>query len=78
MTDTDHKSAEEINPNKAYEWLQKATLEELVNKVIWESAMEGTAHCGWTDRARDNLVKNIQDSVKWAITQKSPDAELKL
>ena len=56
--------------NKAYEWLQKATLQELVDQVIWESLMEGTAHCGWTDRARNGLVRNCQDSVRWATSQK--------
>ena len=53
-----------------YEWLEKVTLEELCDKVIWESVMEGTAWCGWTDRARDGLVKSVQDSVKWAINKK--------
>lgn len=62
----------EINPNKAYEWLQKATLAELVDKVIWESIMEGTAHCGWTDNARDGLVETTQEAVRWAIAQKQP------
>lgn len=62
--------AEALDPQRAYEWLQKATLEELVDQVIWESVMEGTAHCGWHENARENLVKFVQESVKWAIAQK--------
>jgi len=58
------------NPDQAHEWLQKATLQELLDQVIWESVMGGTAHCGWTDRARDGLVKSVQESVQWAIKQK--------
>lgn len=57
--------------NDAHAWAEQATLQELVNKVIWESVMGGTAHCGWTDNARDMLVKNVQDSVRWAIEKKT-------
>lgn len=60
----------EVNSNKSHEWLQKATLKELVDQVIWESIMAGTAHCGWTDKARRALVKDTQESVHWAIAQK--------
>jgi hypothetical protein len=64
-----------MNPNRAYEWLQKASLQEVVDQVIWEQVMEGTAHCGWTDRAREGLVKSVQESVRWAIAQKLPQPE---
>lgn len=59
-----------MNPNKAYEWMQKATMVELVEQCIWESIMSGTAHHGWTDNARENLVLSVQESVRWAIAQK--------
>lgn len=59
-----------MNPNEAREWIEKATVYELVNSVIWESIMYNTAHCGWTDKARDGLVKDVQDSVKWALDKK--------
>lgn len=43
------------------------SLNELIDAVIWETVMEGTAHCGWTDRARGGLVKHIQENVRWAL-----------
>lgn len=61
-----------IHPNKVCTWLQKATLNELVDQVIWESIMGVTAHTGWTERARLDLVKHTQESVRWAIAQKLP------
>lgn len=57
-----------------HEWLKNCSLEDLCDKVIWESVMENTAHCGWTDRARDGLVKSVQESVKWAIEKKKQTA----
>lgn len=65
----------EIKPNSAYEWTKKATLQELVDQCIWESVITGTAYCGWTDNARDNLVKLVQENVRWAIAQKTAQPE---
>lgn len=48
----------------------KLTFEQLCHKVIWETLMEGTAHCGWTDMARKNLVENMQNSISWAIAKR--------
>lgn len=42
------------------------TREQRLKQTIWETVMEGTAHCGWTDRAREGLVKSVQDAVLWA------------
>jgi hypothetical protein len=52
-------------------WKQM-TLRELVDSQIWVSVMEYTAGTGWTDRARDGLVKNVQESVQWALDQHLP------
>jgi hypothetical protein len=41
--------------------------EQLVMANIWSAVMEGTAWCGWTDRARESLVQSVQDSVRWAM-----------
>ena len=43
------------------------SVERLVKQVIWESIMEGTAWCGWTDGARGGLVRETQHSVLWAL-----------
>lgn len=51
------------------------TKEEVINQVIWEEIMEGTAHAGWTDKARANLVKLVQYNVQWASSL--TDVELK-
>ena len=42
------------------------TREQRLKQTIWETVMEGTAHCGWTDRAREGLVQSVQDAVLWA------------
>lgn len=52
------------------ERIKNMSVEELVNTVIWESVMENTAHCGWTINAREGLVRQVQDSVKWALETK--------
>lgn len=49
---------------------------KLVMGSIWSSVMEGTAWCGWTDNAREGLLKSVQDSVDWALS-KDGDAHLK-
>lgn len=59
-----------MSPQERAEWIEKATLQELVDSAIWSAVMEGTAWCGWTDRAREGLVKQVQESVKWAIDKK--------
>lgn len=56
---------------------KKLTVRELVDAQIWSSVMEATAWCGWTDRARDGLVKNVQESVQWALDQHLPKPERK-
>lgn len=61
---------DQMTRNKLEEILKDVSLEALIERVIWESVMEGTAWCGWTDRARDGLVREVYDSVKWAIDQK--------
>jgi hypothetical protein len=43
--------------------------QDLVKTAIWQAVMEGTAFCGWTDRAREVLVESVQDSVLWALNQ---------
>lgn len=53
-------------------FVQRATLQELVDQVIWETIMGETAWCGWTERARLGLVKRTQEAVRWAISQKLP------
>lgn len=55
---------------EAQEWKEKATLQELVDSCIWQSVMEYTAHTGWTDKAREGLVKQVQKHVRWAIEEK--------
>lgn len=42
---------------------------KLVMGSIWATVMEGTAWCGWTDRAREGLLKEVQDSVDWALSE---------
>jgi hypothetical protein len=64
-----------MTPEEQHTWLENATLPQLVNTVIWEAIMEGTAHCGWTDRARDGLVKHVQESVQWAMDYKGNQDE---
>ena len=56
---TDAKQAAEV--------LEKKRM-ELVNSTIWSSIMEATAWCGWTNNARDNLVKHVQEQVQWALS----------
>ena len=66
-----------MTPEEMLQKLKAMTLEELVMQVIWSSIMEGTAHCGWTDNARAGLVRNVQDSVKWAFDEKrTPEGKL--
>lgn len=60
-----------MTPQERAEWLKKATLKELVQRCLWQSIMEGTAHSGWTDRAREGLFKNCWKHVEWAIDEKS-------
>jgi hypothetical protein len=55
---------------KQHPLVENATLKELVNQVIWESVMENTAHQGWSNFSRDTFVKNVQDSVSWALEVK--------
>lgn len=64
-----------MTPQEHHEWLNTCTMQELVDSCIWQTVMEGTAFCGWTDRARDGLVKSVQDSVRWAIEQKTTKQE---
>ena len=59
-----------MTPTEMQERIKKMTLQELVNHCIWESIMAGTAWCGWTQRAREGLVKSTQENVSWAIEQK--------
>jgi hypothetical protein len=61
-----------MNLKEYSEWLPKATLSELTDKVIMETILEATAWCGWTDKARESLVKETQNAVRWAIDMKSP------
>ncbi|CAB4149782.1 hypothetical protein UFOVP558_31 [uncultured Caudovirales phage] len=61
-----------MDPIEFKKWMDESTLEELVKSCIWQSVMEGTAHCGWTDRAREGLVESVNDSVIWALRQKLP------
>lgn len=62
-----------MSPEEHAKWLKNATLNELVDSTIWQSIMAFTAHCGWTDNARNNLVKIVQEDVRWAIDQKLSD-----
>lgn len=59
-----------MSPQEHAEFLKKTTLKELVHSCLWQSIMEGTAHCGWTDRARDGLFESCWDHVQWAIDEK--------
>ena len=59
-----------MTPKEHAEWLNNATLDELVDSVIWTSIMEFTAHCGWTDKARLGLVEHVREDVRWVINQK--------
>lgn len=43
------------------------SLVEKCNSAIWGAVMEGTAWCGWTDRAREGLVESVQSAVAFAI-----------
>lgn len=56
-----------MTPEEMQKFLKTSNLKELCESVIWTSVMEGTAHCGWTDNARNGLVKSVQESVAWAI-----------
>lgn len=60
-----------MSPAEHAKWIKTATLKELVGSVICGAVLEGTSHCGWTDRARDGLVESITESVFWAIDQKA-------
>lgn len=62
--------AQKQTPPPQHPIVQKASLIELLDQVVWESFMAGTAHCGWTDHARESLLKEIQSSVHWALDQK--------
>lgn len=64
-----------MTPIEMEAWIEKATLEELVMNAIWTSVMEGTAHCGWTDRARDGFVNNVQERIKWCFERKAAKLE---
>lgn len=61
-----------MNPKEFNECIKSLPLKELIDHVIWESIMHATAGCGWTDRARHNLVEYVKESVRWAIDQKHP------
>lgn len=45
------------------------TKEDLLMRIVWQSIMEHTAHCGWTLRARESLVEHTQENVKWALSE---------
>lgn len=62
-------------PEDVMDWIEKASLEELCASVVWFSVMEGTAHCGWTDHARENLVRHVQEQVRWAIERKRKETK---
>lgn len=57
-------------PEQVQIWIKSSSVEELCKHVIWENIMEGTAHCGWSQRAREGLVKQTQDGVAWALKTK--------
>lgn len=56
------------------EW-KSLSLRALVDSAIWSSVMECTAFCGWTERAREGLVKAVQANVKWALDQHLPETD---
>lgn len=62
-----------MTPEELKDHIKNVTLQELVDTCIWQSVMEGTAWCGWTDRAREGLIKSVQENVRWAIEQKLGD-----
>lgn len=53
-----------MTPDEHRKWYIEAPIEEVIKTVIWSTVMEGTAWCGWTDRAREGFVKSVQESVQ--------------
>lgn len=64
-----------MTPDEHQKWISTCSLKELVDSCIWQSVMEATAHCGWTDKARESLVANVQEHVRWAIETKLPESK---
>lgn len=59
-----------MKPNEVQFYIQDSSLKKLCADQIWNSIMENTAWCGWTEKARSNLVDAVVESVHWAIDQK--------